>query len=74
LNEASRGWVLQDTIPINILGGRERGFRGYGVKANYQPGRWKVQVETTDGREIGRIYFRLEGVSTAPRSFVVDIE
>jgi len=44
------------------------------VKANYQPGRWKVQVETTDGREIGRIYFRLEGVSAAPRSFVVDIE
>jgi len=74
LNEASRGWVLQDTIPINILGGREHGFRGYGVKANYQPGRWKVQVETTDGREIGRIYFRLEGVSAVPRSFVVDIE
>jgi hypothetical protein len=74
LNEASRGWVLQDTIPINILGGRERGFRGYGVKANYQPGRWKVQVETTDGREIGRIYFRLESVSAAPRSFVIDIE
>ena len=74
LNEASRGWMLQDTIPINILGGRERGFRGYGVKANYQPGRWKVQVETTDGREIGRIYFRLEAVPAAPRSFVVDIE
>jgi hypothetical protein len=74
LNEASRGWVLQDTIPINILGGRERGFRGYGVKTNYQPGRWKVQVETTDGREIGRIYFRLEAVSAAPRSFVVDTE
>jgi len=74
LNEASRGWVLQDTIPINILGGRERGFRGYGVKANYQPGRWKVQVETTDGREIGRIYFRLEAAPAVPRSFVVNIE
>jgi hypothetical protein len=74
LNEGSRGWVLQDTIPINILGGRERGFRGYGVKANYQPGRWKVQVETTDGREIGRIYFRLETVPAAPRNFAVDTE
>jgi len=74
LKDAARGWVLQDTIPINILGGRERGFRGYGVKVNYQPGRWKVQVETTDGREIGRIYFRLKAVPDAPRSFLVDIE
>jgi DUF2914 family protein len=72
--DAARGWLLHDTIPINIIGGRERGFRGYGVKANYQSGRWKVQVETTDGREIGRIYFRLETAPTVPRSFVVNIE
>lgn len=72
--DAARGWVLQDTIPINILGGRQRGFRGYGVKANHQPGQWKVQVETTDGREIGRIYFRLEIAPVAPRSFMVDIQ
>lgn len=74
LKDATRGWVLQDTISISILGGRERGFRGYGTKTNYQPGRWKVQVETTDGREIGRIYFRLKAVPDAPRSFAVDIE
>ena len=73
-NDAARGWVLHDTIPINIVGGRERGFRGYGVKANYQPGQWKVQVETTDGREIGRIYFRLESVPAAPRNFVIDTD
>ena len=59
-----RGWVLQDTIPIKIVGGREEGFRGYGVKTNYQPGKWKVQVETTDRREIGRIYFSVESVQT----------
>jgi hypothetical protein len=67
-----RAWMLQDSIPINILGGREEGFRGYGVKANYQPGRWKVQVETTDGREIGRVYFDLEVVPEAPRSFALE--
>jgi len=33
-----------------------------------------VQVETTDGREIGRIYFRLEAAPAVPRSFVVNIE
>jgi len=69
-----RGWVLQDTIPINIVGGREEGFRGYGVKSNYQPGSWKVQVETKDGREIGRIYFDLELAAEAPRSLQTELE
>lgn len=69
-----RGWVLQDTIPIRILGGREEGFRGYGQKSNYQPGEWKVQVETTDGREIGRIYFSLEAAPPGPRSLVAELD
>jgi len=63
------GWKRQDGIPIAIVGGREEGFRGYGVKTNYQPGEWKVQVETTDGREIGRIYFDVENAPEAPRTF-----
>jgi hypothetical protein len=68
-------WTLQDTIPIRIVGGREAGFRGYGVKTNYQPGEWKVQVETTDGREIGRVYFDLESVPEAqPREFAADLD
>lgn len=71
--DPSRGWVLQDTIPIRIVGGREEGFRGYGAKGNYEPGSWKVQVETTDGREIGRIYFDLDKVPEAPRSFAVEV-
>jgi hypothetical protein len=71
---AGHGWTLQDTIPINIVGGREEGFRGYGVKSNYQPGSWKVQVETKDGREIGRIYFDLELAAEAPRSLQTELE
>ncbi|MEO8008821.1 MAG: DUF2914 domain-containing protein [Betaproteobacteria bacterium] len=67
-------WRLQDSIPIKILGGREEGFRGYGVKANYQPGDWKLQVETTDEREIGRVYFDVTTAPEAPRDFEVDIQ
>jgi len=69
-----RGWLLQDTIPIDIVGGRQEGFRGYGFKSNYQPGRWKVEVETMDSREIGRVYFTLESVPTGPRELRVDVE
>ena len=69
-----RGWTLQDAIPINIVGGRREGFRGYGVKSNYQFGDWKVQVETTDGREIGRVNFKVETARIAPRTFEVDLD
>ena len=69
-----RGWMLQDGIPIAIVGGREQGFRGYGFKSNYQPGKWKVQVETTDGREIGRIYFDVESMPEVPRVFQTDLQ
>ena len=64
---ASGRWERQDSIPIDIVGGREQGFRGYGFKSNYQPGAWKVEVETTDGREIGRVYFVVESVPEGPR-------
>ena len=70
----AHGWAAQDAIPIRIVGGRAEGFRGYGFKSNYQPGAWKVQVETTDEREIGRVYFDVEPVSASPRRFAVDLD
>jgi len=74
----AQGWAPQDTIPIKIVGGRAEGFRGYGFKSKFQPGAWKVQIETTDGREIGRVYFDVEpaaaSVNPAPRSFRVDVQ
>jgi Protein of unknown function (DUF2914) len=72
--DPARGWTLHDTIPIRIVGGREQGFRGYGFKSNYQPGEWKVQVETTDGREIGRVYFDLALAPEGPRNFTIQTD
>lgn len=67
-------WVQSDAIPISIVGGRDAGFRGHGFKSNWQPGRWKVEVETTDGREIGRIYFSIEPAPAGPRTLVTQID
>jgi hypothetical protein len=72
--DPARGWTQHDEIPIRIVGGREQGFRGYGVKSKYQPGEWKVQVETTDGREIGRMYFDLTLVPEGPRTFTTQTD
>ncbi len=60
-------WESSDRIPINIVGGRKEGYRGYAIKANYQPGPWRVQVETAHGQEISRLHFDVipeEGNST----------
>ncbi|HEX4922592.1 MAG TPA: DUF2914 domain-containing protein, partial [Bdellovibrionales bacterium] len=54
-------------------GGREEGFRGFTFKQNYQPGDWRVKIETTDGREIGRITFEVVAADTVPvREFETD--
>ena len=62
------GWLSADAIPLAVLGGREEGFRAVTTKANYQPGEWRVQVETRDGRQIGSIGFSVEmDTSAKPR-------
>jgi hypothetical protein len=72
-DEPLNGWTTWDLIPMSISGGREEGFRGFTYKTKYLPGDWRVQVETTDGREIGRIYFTVYNQEAGPtREFQID--
>jgi hypothetical protein len=59
LYKDQRGWQPSDAIPLHITGGRREGYRGVTFKSNYQPGKWRVQIETSDGRELGRIQLRV---------------
>ena len=58
--DAKRGWETSDVIPLPVVGGREEGYRAITKKTNYSPGEWRIQIETTDSREIGRIRFSVE--------------
>jgi len=49
-----------DRIPIKITGGREGGYRAYTFKQRLDPGDWRVDVESEDGRIIGRVSVRVE--------------
>lgn len=73
--EPVRGWQTTDKIPMNITGGRKNGYRGFASKQNYSAGDWRISVETTDGREIGRIYFKVIKLdtNTPDRVFYKDI-
>lgn len=70
-----RGWQTTDKIPMNITGGRKNGYRGFASKQNYSAGDWRISVETTDGREIGRIYFKVIKLDSnnPERAFYKDI-
>ena len=59
-NDASGDWKTSDTIDFPIRGGRAEGWRGYAVKENFGPGRWRVTAETDDGRAIATLTFRVE--------------
>ena len=49
-----------DRIAIKISGGREGGYRTYTFKQRLDPGDWRVDVETEDGRIVGRVSVRVE--------------
>ncbi len=52
-------WVSVSKIPFKIVGGRDGGFRGYSIKENVFAGLWRVNVETVEGRLIGRKRFEV---------------
>jgi hypothetical protein len=53
-------YLVTDRFPLPIVGGRGEGYRGYGAKSKYEPGQWRVLIETEDGRTVGSVRFRVK--------------
>ncbi len=66
----SGAYVHADKIPIQIAGGREGGYRAVTFKQRLDPGDWRVDVETEDGRVLGRVRFRVEPMVGRPLNLV----
>lgn len=54
-----------DKIPLKISGGREGGYRAYTFKQRLDPGDWRVDVETEDGRIVGRVAVKVRDLGDA---------
>lgn len=66
-------WLLDgeevDRIPIEIQGGREKGYRAWTHKLNFpeeSAGKWRIDVLTEAGQMIGRLHLQVvEGVAAS---------
>ena len=58
-DEIKREWVQTDLLQFRIEGGRDGGFRGYTIKRNIFPGKWRVDVVTKRDQLLGRETFTI---------------
>jgi hypothetical protein len=58
-------WTTQSVVTYPINGGRDGGYRGYTIKSHPKPGDWRVDIDSDDGRLIGRLAFVVEPATGA---------
>ncbi len=62
-DEATGEWLTKATVRYPIIGGRDRGYRGYSFIKDASEGKWRVNVITQYGQLIGRISFTVVDVA-----------
>lgn len=65
-DEVNNKWVTDATIRLNVVGGRDGGFRTYSMRSNLSPHKWRVNIKTEQGKTIGHLRFNLVSVNTDP--------
>ena len=58
-------WTTQSIVTYPINGGRDGGYRGYTIKSHPKPGDWRDEIDSDDGRLIGRLRFVVEQATAA---------
>jgi hypothetical protein len=66
----SGAWLTQQRVRIAIRGGRENGFRTVSRKTAPLPGQWRINIDSADGRSIGRLRFSVEQQAVPPATTV----
>lgn len=69
-----RQWVTKAAIAYPIVGGRDGGYRGYSAVRVQESGRWRVNVETAEGRLITRLPFTAIFSPTSPATATITLD
>lgn len=56
---ATGNWKTSHRVEFSILGGLDRGYRGFSLKYDIFPARWRVNIENERGQLIGRVKFEV---------------
>ena len=70
-DETARTWRTESTVKFPIVGGREGGYRAYSNKSQPASGRWRVDIETSEGLLIGRVPFSVRSGSADGRTLQI---
>lgn len=58
-SETKGRWEIYASVPYEIKGGRDEGYRGFTMKSNITPGLWRVRVRTMGGQVLGNKTFEV---------------
>ncbi|HUZ92446.1 MAG TPA: DUF2914 domain-containing protein [Candidatus Paceibacterota bacterium] len=70
---SSGQWATRAKIALSVVGGRDGGYHTYSEATAPAGGEWRVNVETPDGKIIGRLQFNVVLQSSEP-PLVTDIK
>ncbi len=62
----TKKWQSESKVKVPIVGGREGGYRFYSLKQSITSGKWRVDVETTQGQIVGQIKFEIVDSTSTP--------
>jgi hypothetical protein len=65
-DEKKKEWVEKARLSFSIIGGLNKGYRGYSYMSNLAEGKWRVDVITEQDKILGRRSFDVIKVSIEP--------
>ncbi len=65
-DETKNDWITMSDVKLSVVGGRDGGFRTYSLRYGLEVGKWRVNIETSDGHVIGHVRFNITNQGDIP--------